>query len=228
MLAVGLVQLGASQQHVPAMSGGAQPVTLAQPLSHVHPGCPGPAPARAMSPVHPHGCVQRSPRTRGLQPLLSPFPSLLPVHPASLLPYSASWDASEHPVLKRQGPAPRDSSQAAACTHLLSAPALGTLQPSGFKPRSALAAATAPELEMLLQQRLSCLPTAARSARALSPALPWHPLCRCSLLRCRGASTTGSAGGSCHGTWCTGNTAEPGASHLPAGSPPGQEKPEIP
>lgn len=36
------------------------------------------------------------------------------------------------------------------------------------------------------------------------------------------------APGSCPGTGCTGNVAEPGSSHLPAGSRPGQEKPEIP
>lgn len=228
---VGLALLVASPQRAPATSGWAQPVILAQPVSHVHPGCPSSAPSGAVSPARPPGCSQRSPRTRGLLQLFSPFPSPIPAHPAPLFSHSASQDPAEHPVLAMPEPAPahacRDSSQAAAwgrglpvCTrHLPLAPE--TLQPCGFTPHPQHL--RQPRCWRCCSSSASPCPSApARCARAPVPStalVPHHPHCHSSPPRCRGSGTAGSVQGSCHRTQCTRNMAEPGSLPPACGQP---------
>lgn len=167
----------------------------------------------AVSPACPPGCSWGSPRTGGPQQLLRLVPSPLP---ASLLPHSASREPAEHPVLAvPDGP-------------WLRAPS----SPLASNPPAALAAATA--LEMLLQQCLSLpvhLSVPARSACVPVPTttlVPQRPHCHSSPPQCQSGHRRQRVKEPPWHAMTQGTWRSAAASHLPAGSRPGQEKPEIP
>lgn len=96
----------------------------------------------------------------------------------------------------------------AACTRSPSALGSGGLAALWLrKPLTVLAAARASP----------CLPASARVP--VTALVPRCPHCHSSPPRCRGSGTAGSMQGSCHGTRCTGNMAEPGSLPPACGQP---------
>lgn len=213
------------------MSSGTQHAVLAEPVSLSTLSVPSPAPGRAVSPAHPPGCSQRSPRKGGLQPFLSPFLSPLSAHPASLFLRSVRWDPSSpcrdwhlHTCPKA---AARQLPGVGGCLYALA------FCPWLRRPCSSLASKP-PGSTCSSHHAADAVPAVPLPACPPLPVSLSLPLCPAALTAtaprrgagapapqaaCKGAAMARGA----RGTWPS-----PAASHLPAGSRPGQEKPEIP
>ena len=163
--------------------------------------------------------------------MLSPSQSPLTAHPASLFPHSASRDPAEHPVLAtdrhphaHSGTAARQLPGVGGCLYALAiCPWLWrpcsplASNPPGSTCSSHSAGDAAPALPLP-----ACPPAPAHSVPAPVPGtalVPHRPHCHSSPPRCRGSGTAGSVQGSCHGTRCTGNMAEPGSLPPACGQP---------